>query len=474
MTEPTNAAGRDRSSVGKGPAPELEDFGYAQELKRSMSLTDVVVYGLIYMVPLAPLAVFGIIYNFSHGMAALVYLVAAFAMVFSALSYREMARRYPIAGSVYSYVRIGLNNFVGFLAGWAILLDYLLLPALLSVFAAAAMVSVVPATHAWMWIVIFVVLAAAVNLRGIDMTAAMNKAFLAIQLLVLAIFVGGALVALAKGDVSLSLTPVFNGDGFSWGIVFGAIPIAALSFIGFDAISTLNEEARGGGATVSRATMIVLVAVTVLFVLQVYLAAIFVPTTQPFADGDATNNAFYHVAGDVVGHWFEVVITLTSALVAIFANSIASQATSSRLVFSMARDRRLPHIFAKVSSRQVPANAMLLIVGLSLVIGIVGTTEQALLTTLVTFGALTAYILLHIAVIAHFGIRERSRHFFVHWISPIIGSAVLLYALWSADVHAKILGCAWMAVGIALAAFFHVRHPERIETPAERIPVEGF
>ncbi|OMH24379.1 hypothetical protein BKD30_08675 [Tersicoccus phoenicis] len=129
----------------------LEEFGYIQELSRSMSLTDVVVYGLIYMVPLATLPVFGIIYNFSGGMPALVYLVAALAMLFSALSYKEMAKKFPIAGSVYSYVRIGLNRFVGFLAGWAILLDYLLLPALLSVFAAAAMVTVVPSIPAFVW-----------------------------------------------------------------------------------------------------------------------------------------------------------------------------------------------------------------------------------------------------------------------------------------------------------------------------------
>ena len=442
------------TAVTTNDAATLERFGYQQELRRSMSLTDVVVYGLIYMVPMAPLPVFGIIFNFSAGMAGLVYLVAAFAMVFSALSYKEMALRYPIAGSVYSYVRMGLNDFVGFLAGWAILLDYLLLPALLSVFAAAAMVSLWSAVPAWTWIVVFVVLAAAINLGGISFTATMNKLFLSVQLIVLGIFIVWVLSDVANGRAHLALWPVFSSQHFSWGIVFGAIPIAALSFIGFDAISTLNEEARGGGRAVSKATMIVLVAVTVLFVLQVYLAAIYVPEGTTFADGASTNNAFYNIAGQVVGHWFKVLITLTSALIAIFANSIASQATSSRLVFSMARDKQLPHFLAYVSSRAVPRNAMLFIAGLSLVIGIIGTQEQALLTTLVTFGALTAYILLHVAVLTHFGIRGRSRHWFVHWASPMIGSAVLIYALWSADIHAKILGVCWLALGVLIATYF--------------------
>ena len=457
-------------------APALEEFGYRQELRRSMSLTDVVVYGLIYMVPMAPLPVFGIIFNFSAGMVGLVYLVAAVAMVFSALSYREMALRYPIAGSVYSYVRMGLNSFVGFLAGWAILLDYLLLPALLSVFAAAAMVSLWSTVPAWAWIIVFVALAAAVNLGGIAFTATMNKVFLVIQLAVLAIFVVRVIGDLVQGRAHLVLWPVFSSGQFSWAIVFGAIPIAALSFIGFDAISTLNEEARGGGRAVSKATTIVLVAVTILFVLQVYLAAIYVPQGTTFSEGDPTNNAFYDVAGQVVGDWFKVLITLTSALIAIFANSIASQATSSRLVFSMARDRQLPRFLSRVSaSRRVPLNAMLLIGSLSLVIGIVGTQEQALLTTLVTFGALTAYILLHVAVLVHFGLRGHSRQVIAHWVSPVIGTAVLLYALWNADTHAKILGLGWMTVGVLIATYFHVSgrlHADRSAGAKQARPVE--
>ena len=435
----------------------LESLGYHQELKRSMSLTDVVVYGLIYMVPLAPLAVFGITYNFSGGVPALVYLVAAFAMVFSALSYKEMAKRFPVAGSVYSYVRLGINKFVGFIAGWAILLDYLLLPALLSVFAAAAMTSLLPGIPEFVWVIVFVACAALINLRGISLTANVNKIFLAIQMLVLLIFVVGALIAVFEGRGSFSLDPIFQADEFSWAIVFGAIPIAALSFIGFDAISTLNEEAKGGGKTVSKATMIVLVAVTIIFVLQVYLAAIFVPSGTTFAPGDATNNAFYHIAGDVIGPWFEIVITLTSALIAIFANSLASQATSSRLVFGMARDGQLPRIFSRVDKRQVPRNALLLIVALSLVIGIAGTSEQELLTTLVTFGALTAYILLNIAVIAHFGIKERSRSVFLHWISPVIGILVLGYALWNASTLTKVVGLCWLVIGAAVATYWQVR-----------------
>jgi len=270
-----------------GPGHEAEDtlhaLGYEQELKRSMSLADVVIYGLIYMVPLAPVAVFGIVYNFSSGAVVLVYVVAAIAMFFSAVSYKEMATEFPIAGSVYSYVRNGIGDFVGFISGWAILLDYLLLPALLCVFAASAMTSLVDGIPGEAWVVFFVVATVIINVRGIDVTAKMNRIFLYIQMVTLAAFIGWSIVAIAQGQGSFSFTPIFNPDEFSWNVVFGAIPIAALSYIGFDAISTLNEEAVDGGRTTSRATMIVLWAVTAMFIVQVYFAAAFVPKGTEFA-----------------------------------------------------------------------------------------------------------------------------------------------------------------------------------------------
>lgn len=440
------------------PANTLESLGYKEEFKRTMSLTDVVVYGLIYMCPMAPIAVFGFIYNSSNGMAALVYLVAAAAMVFSAICYKEMAKRYPVAGSVYSYVRFGTNPFLGYAAGWAILLDYLLLPALLSSFSASAMNGVWPAVPVWIWVVAFVIIAALINLGGISLTATMNKIFLVMQLAVLVLFAGAVGIDLMNGTVVLSMKPFYDSATFSWTIVFGAIPIAALSFVGFDAISTLNEDAKGGGETVSKATMIVLFAVAALFMAQVYLAALYIPQGTVFADGEPTNNAFYNVAGQAGGDWLRVIVTLTSALIAIFAGSIASMATSSRLIFSMARDGQLPGFIAAISpSRNTPRNAILIITALSLVIGLLGAEHLDVLTTLVTFGALTAYILLNIAVFYRFALADRSRYLFQHWLSPVIGTAILVYAIWHADPHAQTLGIIWMCVGFVLAGILKVR-----------------
>lgn len=158
-------------------AATLERFGYAQELKRQLTLKDLLIYGLVSMVPTAPFSIFGGVFDISAGMVPLTYLVGFMAMLFTALSYQQMSQAFPVAGSVYAYVGRGLNSGMGFLAGWAILLDYLLVPTLLYVVGANAMYNVVPAVPQPVWIGFFVVLNTVVNLRGIETTARANRFF---------------------------------------------------------------------------------------------------------------------------------------------------------------------------------------------------------------------------------------------------------------------------------------------------------
>src|SRR5436190_19684348 len=141
----------------------LADFGYRQQLKRSLSLTDLLVYGLVFIVPIAPFAIFGVVFNAARGMVPLTYVIGLVAMVFTALSYREMSGAFPVAGSVYAYAGRGIHPAAGFLAGWAILLDYLLIPTLCYVAGAAAMAAVLPSIPQSAWVVAFVVFNTAVN-----------------------------------------------------------------------------------------------------------------------------------------------------------------------------------------------------------------------------------------------------------------------------------------------------------------------
>jgi amino acid transporter len=432
----------------------LRELGYEPELERTLSVRDLVIHGLIYMVPLAPIGVFGILYNMSAGAVAAVYVIAAVAMLFSAISYKEMAQVFPVSGSTYSYVSLGTNRFLGFVSGWAILLDYLLLPALLCVLSASAMTTIVPSVPAWMWVVFFVAVTAVTNLLGMSITAKMNTYSLYIQIAILVVFLTWAAVLVMQGHAHLTLDPFHPHGGASWSMVAGAIPVAAFSFLGFDAVSTLNEEAKGGGKAVSKATMLVMYISTLLFVVQVYFACILVPNGTHYADGTAANNAFYDLVGDIMDNKFKLFIVLNSALFAALGNMAAANATASRLVYSMARDGHLPKLFARVSGKhKVPVNAMVMICGLALAIGIFGVSQASLLTTLVTFGALLSYILMHFSVITHFFKRNGSRRWFTHLVSPLLGAAILMVALWDADTNAKIVGICWLVIGLGVAAY---------------------
>ena len=198
-------------------------------------------------------------------------------MLFTAISYQQMSQAFPVAGSVYAYVGRGLNSQLGFLAGWAILLDYLLVPTLLYVIGANAMANVFPGISQPVWIVFFVLVNTLVNLRGIQTTARANRLFLYGQLVVLVVFVVLASIAISNGvnGASWTMKPLYNPAEFSLPLIFSALSVAVLSFLGFDAISTLSEETRGGSRAVGRATLWALTLVAALFMVQTWLAAMY-------------------------------------------------------------------------------------------------------------------------------------------------------------------------------------------------------
>jgi amino acid transporter len=431
----------------------LADFGYGEQLRRSLSLVDLLVYGLVFIVPIAPFAIFGVVFNAARGMVPLTYVVGLVAMVFTALSYREMSGAFPVAGSVYAYAGRGLHPSAGFLAGWAILLDYLLVPTLCYVAGAAAMHSVVPQIPQGVWVVAFVALNTTVNLFGIETTARVSKVFLIGELIVLLLFVVFGVIAVVRGinGAHWSLAPFYNPRVFHIGLIFSALSVAVLSFLGFDAISTLAEEAKGGVRVVGRATMIALVIAAALFILQTYIAALLVPGRTEFVGETATNEAFYTIAGLVGGGWFKALIALSLTLSAAVANAIVAQAATSRLLFAMARDRQLPRFLAHVHpTRQVPERALLLVSGVSLNLGLFFVGQVGLLSSLVNFGALFSFLMLHVAVVAYFVIRKRARTFGLHLVSPVIGFVIIAYVLVNADVHAKVGGLVWLAIGVGI------------------------
>jgi amino acid transporter len=448
----------------------VERYGYRQELRRELSFRDLLVYGLIFMVPIAPFGIFGSVYSGSGGMVALAYLVGMIGMAFTALSYAEMARAFPMAGSVYTYAGRGIHPAVGFIAGWQILLDYVLVPALLYVVGAAALHSLVSEIPVWTWVVFFVVVNTFVNSLGIRFTARFNLGMLVAELIVLALFcvIGVAAIIDGKGQ-GFSFDPLYNPDTFSVGLVFSAVSIAVLSFLGFDGISTLAEENREGARRIGRAMVVGLIIAGVLFIVQTWIASLLVlDPAGLLKNGDPEGTAFYDAAEVAGGHWLNVLTAVATAIAWGIANALAAQAATSRLLFAMARDRQLPRFLAHVSERRrVPVYATLVVAVVSLGVGIWMSERDdgiTTLSTLVNFGALSAFLLLHLSVLRHYGMRQSREPLnpWRHVVAPLIGAGIIVYVMIKADVAAKTVGLIWLAAGVVLVAGLYVtgRRPE--------------
>ena len=459
QSEPDTLAAR-APSLPQG----LEQFGYKQELKRVLSTKDLVVYGMIFMVPIAPYSVFGFVWNDAKGMVPLAYFVGLVGMFFTAMSYAAMSRAFPMAGSVYSYAQRGLSDLAGFFSGWLILLDYILVPALLYIVSAIALRPLVPSAPAWVWLVGFIGFNAVVNVIGIQLTARVNGYMLAMELVILALFVGFGLVALYSGQGAgrLTLAPVFDPSVFSIATVAGATSIAVLSFLGFDGISTLAEESRGGQNSVGRATLLSLLLVGVLFMLQTWIAT-------DLAHGmrfSSAETAFYEITERAGGVWLRRITLVAVVIASGIANAMAAQAAVSRILFAMARDGKLPAQLAKVHPRyKTPYVSTLVVACVSLIVGLLFSERLDDLSRIVNFGALTGFLLLHLSVINHYFFRQRSRDWLRHMLFPLLGFAVIGYVLYEMDKAAKIMGACWIALGILyyLVLSFVLKKPVALE-----------
>jgi amino acid transporter len=450
----------------------LESFGYAQELNRSVSTLDLLVYGLVFMVPIAPWAIFGTVYNSASGMVPLVYVIGLVAMVFTALAYAQMAKSFPLAGSVFSYVGRGVHPGLGFFAGWAILLDYLLVPTLLYVFAAESMIGLFPGTPRWLWAIVFVVVNTIINLAGIGSLKIANRVFLAIELVFVVIFVVIAVRAI-NGDslpnVGWSTLPIWDSNAVTAPLIASALSIAVLSFLGFDGISTLAEESTGRKNPAGRAMIIALFVVAFLFVVQTWLASLLAGGRESFGDDEVGNAFFTLVQAASNTGWMNAFFAVNVMAVG-FANAMAAQAATSRLLYSMSRDGQLPKFLSKISSRKVPISAILVVSALSVVLVLFFVGQIGLISSLVNFGALFGFCLLHVSVVWYYVVRQKSKNYLLHLVVPTLGFLIIGYVLFNADALAKIGGLVWLVIGAVVFAINVFRGkgvPELAEESAE-------
>ncbi|MFF8368849.1 APC family permease [Streptomyces lydicus] len=447
-----------------GSLRRAEEAG-AAPLRRTLTFRDLLVYGLLFIAPMAPVGIFGTLQAKSHGAVALVYVVATVAMAFTAYAYAQMVRVAPRAGSVYTYARVGLGRGAGFVAGWMAMLDYLLIPAVAYLFSGIALHTLVPAVHQWVWTALAVVVTTLLNLWGVRTAARVGFAVLAMEIVVLAVFVVAAVWVLAAHGPQRGWAAPFTGEGaFSPGAVLSAVSVAVLSYLGFDAIASFAEESAGGARRVARAVLSCLVVAGVLFAVQTYLAALLapVPAAELAARPGEQGDAFYVTAGAAAGAWLQKLVAASKAIGAAFA-ALAGQAAAGRLLFAMARDRRLPGAMSQVDEGSgVPRRALLGAAVVTLVAAVwAARREDGLdqLSSVVNVGALTAFALLHASVIGWFGVREGAGApgSLRHVVVSLLGLAVVVAVIVAASPTAQVVGGIWLAVGLVVLAVQYVR-----------------
>ncbi|MEU0449000.1 APC family permease [Streptomyces tendae] len=430
-------------------------------LRRSLGFRDLVVYGLLFIAPMAPVGVFGTLDAKSHGAVALVYLVATVAMAFTAFSYAQMVRVVPQAGSVFAYARAGLGNGAGFIAGWMAMLDYVLIPAVAYLFSGIAMEALVPEVSRWVWTAIAVVVTTLLNLWGVRTAARVGFLVLAMEIVVLLVFVATAIVVLAQDGAERDWLSPLSGDGtqgaFALSAVVGAVSVAVLSYLGFDAIATFAEEVTGGSAKVARALLFCLALAGVLFVAQTYLVALLEPVSsaQLAAEPERQGSAFYDAVDASVGTWLHDLVAVSKAIGAAFA-ALAGQAAAGRLLFAMGRDRRLPGVLSRTDGG-VPRVALLVSAVITMAAAVwAARRDDGLdhLVSVVDVGALTAFTLLHASVVGWFVVRRGGDtiSWWRHLVVPVLGAAITVAVIVEASGTAQVVGAIWLAVGLVVLA----------------------
>ena len=253
----------------------------------------------------------------------------------------------------------------------------------------------------------------------------------------------------------LTMAPIWDASKVTGPLIAAALSIAVLSFLGFDGISTMAEEATGGRNAAGRAMIMALVLVAFLFILQTWLASALAGGRESFNDDEVGNAFFLIVAAGSNSGWMTAFFVVNVLAIGI-ANAMAAQAATSRLLYSMSRDRQLPKFLSRIDARQVPRNAIILVSALSAVLVLFFVGQIDIISALVNFGALFGFMLLHLSVIVHYVVRKKSKNFLLHLVVPTLGFLIIGYVLLNAAPEAKIGGVIWLMVGAAVFAYYKV------------------
>ncbi len=419
-------------------------------LRRALTLWDLILYGVIVIQPTAPMSVFGVLSNRGRGHVVTTILIALVAMLFTAISYGRMARAYPSAGSAFTYVGQEINPALGYVTGWSMVMDYMLNPMICIIWVSQQAHVFAPAIPYSGWAVFFALLFTWLNIQGIRTSARMNAGLAAGMGVVIAIFfvcVARYIFGHAHDGLGFFTRPFYDPATFQSGAVLGGTSIAVLTYIGFDGISTLSEEAENPRRNILLATVLTCVVIGLLSALEVYAAQLAWPANEPFPD---ETTAFVYVAGRTWAPLFAIVgFTL---VLANFGSGMGAQLGAARLLFGMGRSNALPKSFfgAIEPRRHVPRNNVIFVGVISLIGAFLMNYDLG--AQMLNFGALIAFMGVNAAALIRYYVRAQEKKL-RNLIPPLVGFAICLVLWLNLSRTAQIAGSIWMAAGIAFGAW---------------------
>jgi putrescine importer len=421
------------------------------KLRRALGLWDLILYGIVVIQPTAPMPVFGVVSERARGHVVTATLIAMFAMLFTAISYGRMARVYPSAGSAFTYVGQEIHPALGYLTGWGMVMDYVLNPLICTILCSQLALNFAPGLPYFVAAVFFAALFTGLNLFGIRTSARINDALAIAMGIVIGIFfvvVAGYIYGHPHTEAGFFTRPFFDRETFELRSVLGGTSLAVLTYIGFDGISTLSEEAKNPTRDILLATVLVCLITGVLAGCEVYAAQLVWPVSKPFPD---ITTAFVHVAGRAGGRWLLQLIN-GALLVATIGSGMGSQLGAARLLYGMGRSGAIPKSFfgALNGARQIPSNNVLFVGLLAMVGALTISFERGV--ELLNFGALIAFMGVNASCFARYYVRARHRRV-VNFLLPTCGFLICLVLWWNLHLYAKFLGSLWMLVGLSYGAF---------------------
>lgn len=450
---------RDRllSEKERGLSNETSTYS-GPRLRRTLTLWDLILYGVIVIQPVAPMSLYGVLSHRGNGHAVTTILIAMVAMLFTAISYGRMARAYPSAGSAFTYVSQEINPALGYITGWSMVMDYMLNPMICIIWISQQAHVFAPAIPYGGWAIFFALVFTGLNIQGIKTSARVNAGLAAAMGVVIAIFFVAAaryIFGQPHDGAGFFTRPFYDPQMWDSRAVLGGTSIAVLTYIGFDGISTLSEEAENPRRNILLATVLTCLVIGVLSAFQVYAAQLIWPASEAYPNLDT---AFTFVAGRAWQPLFAIVgFTL---VVANFGSGMGAQIGAARLLYGMGRSSALPKSFfgAIDAKRHVPRNNVLFVGGLALAGAFLlpavagAATGYELGANLLNFGALIAFMGVNAAAFVRYYLRADEKKL-ANLLPPVLGFLICFLLWWNLSTKARIFGAVWMAVGIAFGVW---------------------